>query len=69
MRSNTTTALTVETIGALERAHKRIKFALSMADSGLMDFETMDEICRSLSLALRDLDTVNSAYANEQLAA
>ena len=69
MRSNTTTALTVETIGALERARKRIKFALSMADSGLMDFETMDEICRSLSLALKDLEEVNLAAASERLAA
>jgi hypothetical protein len=60
---------TAESTRALERARKRIKFALSMTDSGLLDFETMDAICRSLSLALRDLDTINSAYTSEQLAA
>ena len=69
MCSNTTTALTVETMGALEGARKRIKFALSMADSGLMDFETMDDICRSLSLALKDLDEVNFAAVSEPRAA
>ena len=69
MQSQVITEDTIESTRALERARKRIKFALSMADSGLLDFETMDEICRSLALALKDLDTINSAYANEQLAA
>ena len=57
------------TMQALERTRKRIKYALSMANSELMDFETMDEICRSLSLALGDLDAANSAVESKQLAA
>jgi hypothetical protein len=40
-----------------------------MAESGLMDFETMDEICRTLTLALRDLEEVNSAAVSELHAA
>lgn len=69
MINRESTDMQLETTQALERTRKRIKFALSMADSGLLDFETIDEICRSLALALRDLDGINSAYANEQLAA
>lgn len=57
------------TMQALERSRKRIRFALNMAENGFLDFDTVDEICRSLSLALKDLDEVNLAAAYERRAA
>ena len=69
MRSNTSTAKTVESTRAFERARKRVRFALDAAENGLLDLDTIDEICRTLTLALRDLDEVNSAAASELRAA
>lgn len=52
--------LSIEEREQFERARKRIRFALDMAESGLLDYESVDELCRSLALALRDLDAINS---------
>ena len=60
---------TVESTQALERARKRVRFALNMAENGFLDFDTMDDICRSLALALKDLDDVNLADVGERRAA
>lgn len=69
MPSKVITEDTVESTQALERARKRIRFALNMAENGFLDFDTMDEICRSLALALRDLDEVNLVAVSERRAA
>lgn len=69
MLSNTNTTATGESTRAFERARKRIRFALSMAENGLLDLDTMDELCRTLTLALIDLEEVNSAAASELRAA
>ena len=69
MHGNTSTTNTVESTRAFERARKRVRFALNVAENGLLDLDTMDEICRTLTLALRDLDEVNSAAASDLLAA
>ena len=50
---------------AFERARKRVQFALNMAESGLLNLDTMDEICRTLTVTLRDLEEVNSASVRE----
>jgi ATP:corrinoid adenosyltransferase len=64
MSANLSTADTVESTRAFERARKRVRFALDMAENGLLDLDTMDDICRTLNLALMDLDEVNSATAS-----
>ena len=40
----------------LERARGRVCLALRCAEGGLLDYETMDSICRTLASALKDLD-------------
>lgn len=40
----------------LERARGRVRLALRYAEGGLLDYETMDSICRTLTSALSDLD-------------
>lgn len=40
----------------LERARGRVRLALRCAEGGLLDYETMDSICRTLTSALSDLD-------------
>ncbi len=69
MLSKVTTGDAGESTRAFERARKRVRFALNMAENGLIDLDTMDEICRSLTLALRDLEEVNSDAASELRAA
>jgi ATP:corrinoid adenosyltransferase len=69
MLSNATTTNNMESTRAFERARKRVRFALDMAENGLLDLDTMDDICRTLTLALMDLEEVNSAAVSELRAA
>lgn len=40
----------------LERARGGVRLALRCAEGGLLDYETLDSICRTLTSALRELD-------------
>ncbi|MDQ1611286.1 MAG: hypothetical protein QOG00_1217 [Pyrinomonadaceae bacterium] len=69
MQSKVITGDAVESTRALERARKRVVSALYMAENGFLDYETMDDICRGLSLALKDMDDVNLVAVSERRAA
>ncbi len=43
---------------------KRIRFALQRAQDGLLDFDTMDDICIALTDALREVDEIEPEPSN-----
>jgi len=70
MRNETSTTAAAESTTALERARRHVRFALDITEFGLLsDLETVEDLCLSLRLALRELAEVNSAAATEQRAA
>ena len=69
MLSNSTTTQTTHHTGApaqkpgaaqrLEHARNRIRFALRAAEEGPLTVSTADDIARSLTSAIRDLDSLS----------
>ncbi len=47
----------------LESARRRVRSALRCAEDGLLDYDTMDSICRTLTSALRDLDELQGGVS------